>query len=473
MEHSEEHFRPAYPTPAQSKSSFVKRFFAGNRSWIHVLFEKSYSMKMGRVRLPKSELFTINEPDTVKRVMVTEVNDFPKNKRMEEVLKPLLGESIFTTNGEIWKRQRNMIDPAFVHTRLLKVFPLMNDAIQDMVGRINNYDENQPVHIDIDMTHVTADIIFRTILSTKINAKEAEVIFLAFNEFQELSQKIMTYIAYGLPTFFLRRKNQKAADEIRAILAPIIRKRFDEFYSDARKPYDDILDSLLNAKDEKDGSTFTYEELVDHVSMLFLAGHETSASALTWSLYLIANCPHTQKALHDEVEKIAPGRNLEFNDIKDLALTRNVFNEALRLYPPVGSFLRETAKTVCAHGKTMKKGSWVMISPWLMHRHRKQWVEPDLFIPERFDNKDEMNKKCEHAIKNSYIPFGAGPRICIGKGFALQESAMVLANLVKNFEFKMKPGHVPEVTGRVTVRPDNGVKLMIKKRANSAANAAA
>ena len=105
-----------------------------------------------------------------------------------------------------------------------------------------------------------------------------------------------------------------------------------------------------------------------------------------------------------------------------------------------------------------------MVSPWLLHRNRKQWVEPDSFAPERFDSKTEMHEQCKEAIKNAYMPFGAGPRICIGKGFALQESTMVLANIIKNFEFKMKPGHVPEATGRVTIRPENGVKLLIRKR---------
>jgi cytochrome P450 len=428
---------------------------------------------MGRVRMPRMELFMPNEPNFIKQVMVTDAKKFPKHHVIEELLKPLLGESIFTTNGQIWETQREMMDPAFVHTRLEKVFPLMNDAIQEMVARISKYKEDEAIDIDVDMTHITADIIFRTIMSTKINADEAEKIYTAFNKFQEITQRIMVFRAYMLPTYFMQKKSLREAEKIRGILSPIIKARYDEFYSDNRKSYDDILDSLLNAKHEKTGKVFGYEELVDHISMLFLAGHETSASALTWSLYLLASCPDIQKQLHDEINQLTNGGAIEFAHIRKLDFTKNVFNEALRLYPPVGFFLREATETTCVFNKMIKAGSAVMVSPWLLHRNRKQWIEPDAFAPERFDPKNQMHEQCKEAIKNAYIPFGAGPRICIGKGFALQESAMVLANLIKNFEFKMKPGHIPEATGRVTVRAENGVKLLITKRANSSLKDAA
>ena len=467
-----EHFKPAYPAPHKSKASFFKRFFKGNRSWLHVFFEKSYSMKMGRVRLPRMELFMVNEPNMVKQILTTDYKKYPKHHLIEHLLKPLLGESIFTTNGQIWESQREMMNPAFIHTRLEKVFPLMNSAIQEMVERIAQYNENEAVDIDVDMTHITADIIFRTILSTKINAQEAEQIYNAFNKFQEITQRIMVYKSYMLPTYFLWKKSLKESGKIRAILAPIIKTRYEEFYSDNRKSYDDILDALLNAKHEETGKVFGYEELVDHISMLFLAGHETSASALTWSLYLLANTPDIQQKVFQEVEAVTGGNEIEFQHIRKLEYTANVFNEALRLYPPVGFFLREATETKCIFNKTVKKGAFVMLSPWLLQRHRKQWVEPDSFIPERFDSKTEMHEKCKEAIKNAYMPFGAGPRICIGKGFAIQESTMVLANLAKNFEFRMKPGHIPEATGRVTVRAENGVKLLIKKRKKLAKDAA-
>lgn len=453
-----EYFKPPYPEPHKSKASLFKRFFGGWTSWIHILFERSYGMFMGHVKLPAVEFFIVNQEDLVERVMKTEYEDFPKHHLMGEVMQPLLGESIFTTNGETWKRQRSMMDGAFVNKRLKTVFPLMSEAVAEMVDRFYAHGEGNEIDIDVEMTHVTADIIFRTIMSHPLNAQEAEEIYTAFNEFQLRAQKIMMLTGYGLPVFYQRRKAERAASRIRGILAPIIKARYDAYVAGDTGEHTDILAALLEARDEKTGAAFGYEELVDHVSMLFLAGHETSASALTWSLYLIACCPHTQKKLQDEIDAF-DGRPLEFADMKALHFTQNVFKEALRLYPPVGFFLRESKKHACMRDKNIKPGDTLMVAPWLIHRHRTQWRDPDLFKPDRFD--DPVSKQ---SVRCSYLPFGMGPRICIGASFAQQESALVLANLVRNFEFSVAPGFVAEPAGRVTVRPKKSVRLIAKHR---------
>lgn len=455
------HFKPPYPKPNKSKLSLVKRFAGGFNSWIHVLFEKSYKMKLGHVKLPKTDLFMPCEPSLVKKVMKTEYKDYPKHKLLGKMLKPLLGESIFTTNGKEWERQRKMMNPAFAHTHLKTVFPLMSDAVNDMVNRFNRYKADELIHIDVEMTHITADVIFRTILSHPLKGEEAEELFLAFNNFQELSQKIMTLKVYGIPTFFIRKKSEAEAAKIRNILASVIKERYDSYHNGEPQKHDDILFTMLKAEDERTGENFKYEELVDHILMLFLAGHETSASALTWSLYLIAACPHTQQKLKQEIEQVAGGESIEYEHVKQLKFTHDVFREALRLYPPVGFFLREAAKEKEMRKKKIKKGDMVIVSPWLIHRHRDQWEDPDSFCPARFSDDSEKSKK---SIKESYLPFGDGPRICIGAGFATQEAIIILANLVQNFEFKTSKDHTPEPVGRVTIRPKNGVWLFASKR---------
>lgn len=458
-----EDFKPPYPKPHRNKASLLRGLWSGRKSWLHVLAERSYAMKMGAMKLPGLRFYVVNQEELVERILKTEHEHFPKHHLLGDVMQPLLGESIFTTNGETWKRQRKMMDGAFVNKRLKMVFPLMSDAVARMVDRFYAYGEGVEIDIDVEMTHVTADIIFRTIMSHPLDADAAKEIYEAFNEFQARVLKTMLLISYRLPTFYQRWQSERAARRIRGLLAPIIRTRYDAYVTgDQVDEHNDILASLLEARDEKTGEAFGYDELVDHVSMLFLAGHETSASALTWSLYLIASCPHTQKSLQDELADLGD-RRLEFADLKELKVTRNVFREALRLYPPVGFFLREPSVPVCMRDKSVEPGDGLMVAPWLIHRHRTQWKDPDTFRPERFD--DPESKK---SIQCSYIPFGAGPRICIGAGFAQQESLLVLANLVRNFELSVAPGYVAEPVGRVTVRPKESVKLIAKHRQTGA-----
>lgn len=453
-------FKPPYPKPNKDKMSFFKRFSSGWNSWIHVLFEKSYKMKLGHVKLPRADIFMPCEPSLVKRVMKTEYKDFPKHPQISEVLKPIFGDGVFVTNGKVWERQRKMMAPAFAQTRLQRVFPLMKEAIDMLIERFNGFNENELTHIDVEMTHVTADIIYRTILSKELKGEEARKLYNGLNDFQIHSQKLAVLSMYCLPTFFQRRKNEEAGNRIKSILSKIIKIRFDEFQKTGKDDKDDILSSLLKAKDDE-GNHFSYKDLTDQILTFFLAGHETSASALTWSLYLIASCPDTNKKIRDEVEEVIGGGEIKYEHVKKLTVTHNVFQEALRLYPPVGFFLRQSSKDTKMRDKNIKKGDMVMVSPWMIQRNVDQWDEPNSFCPMRFSDDSAAAKK---SVKDSYMPFGLGPRICIGAGFATQESIMILASLVKNFEFKTDPDYTPEPVGRVTIRPKKGIWLYIKKR---------
>lgn len=454
-----EHFTPPYPKPHKTKGSLLRQFIFGMKSWIHVLKDTSYRMKMGHYKLPKGDLFMVNEPSLVKKVLKTDAAIFPKHAIVHEVLKPLLGESIFTTNGEQWQRQRQMMDDAFTHTHLKRVFPLMQAAIGDMIVRLEKSAGSER-DIDVEMTHVTADIIFRTILSQPLSAGDAKQIFEAFTVFQDCAQRVMLLKGYGLPSYFSRRKSLKAAAKIRPILAAIIKQRYDAFQSGDDTENRDILAALIRATDKNTGESFDYEELVDHVSMLFLAGHETSASALTWSLYLIGKCPHTQAALHKEVDEVIGNDSIAYEHVKKLSFTRDVFKEALRLYPPVGFFLRQAAEVSCMRDKEIHKGDMVVVAPWLMHRNQQEWQEADSFCPARFHEQ-----QAPKAVRTSYIPFGTGPRVCVGQGFAMQEAILCLASIVQHFTIEASEGHVPKPIGRVTIRPENGVRLTLRKRA--------
>jgi cytochrome P450 len=194
--------------------------------------------------------------------------------------------------------------------------------------------------------------------------------------------------------------------------------------------------------------------------MLFLAGHETSASALTWALYLLAKAPDIQERMHQEVVSVLGDRVPEASDMKAMELTWNVFRETLRLFPPVGFMARESAQACPMRDKTVKAGASVVVSPWLIQRHRELWDNPDAFDPDRY-----ANDQSRESLRNAYLPFGMGPRVCMGAAFALQEAALILSSLVRAYRLEPVPGHVPQPVGRLTIRSANGVELTLHRRA--------
>ena len=451
-------FTPPFPKPHDSKTSFIKRYFRGRNSWLDILFKKSYSMKMGEIKQFDLALYMLNEPELVKKILIDEPKKYPKHRLMHKMLEPLLGNSIFTTNGEVWARQRRLVDAGFSQARLRAVFPFMVSATDEMLTRLDR-EVGKDFEVDAEMTHVTADVIFRTILSESLDDNAAKEIFMAFNDYQIHAQRSLMLKVYHLPAFFSDRAAKHAAKKIRPFITEVIAKRYQEKENGSSKQYDDILDSVMNAVDPVSHDSFSYHEMVDQICMLFLAGHETTASSLTWSLYLISNCKDLQLQMLEEINRVAPNRAFEFEDIKKLNITNNMFKESLRLYPPVGIFAREATEEHCLRNKNIEVGSAVMVSPWLLQRNPEYWENPNLFDPDRFETAaGQAAEKC------AYIPFSKGPRVCTGQAFAMQEAILVLASIVRKYEVSNVPSHIPRPVGRVTIRPDNGVKIIIKKR---------
>ncbi len=456
-------YTPPYPKPldASSKRSLWNLFKRGRKSWLATLYEGSYSGKISRVRVPGLQIFIVKFPDLIKEILVDKFERYPKHEISETALKPLLGESIFTTNGPVWERQRRMLDPAFGQAKLKEVFSLMGGGSDAMLKRFDDLEDGGIVDIELEMTHVTADIILRTILSESLEGEGARKIYQAFNLFQE---KAMVMIQLGflrLPLWLAPRHYmiwKRTGKEIRELIAVSIRGRYEDYQRGITGDYKDILQSLLETRDPVDGSAFTLVELVDQVAMLFLAGHETSASALSWSLFLLSKCPYIQERLHQETCQLLGYRQPEFSDIPKHRQIRNVFRETMRLYPPVGFLTTRKA----LGGQKLDKydlpdGSPVAISTWLVHRHRELWDRPHEFDPDRFDGGLDQ-PQC------AYIPFGQGPRICIGAAFAMQEAMLILASLTRRYRFEPAPGPDPEPTSRLTIRSLDGISLRVWKR---------
>lgn len=453
--------QPFFPKPLSNKASLFFTFFRKRRSWLDGLYERSYKMKMGRVKMPGLDLHVINQPDLVHRVLVDEVKEFPKNQLLGHLLEPLLGESIFTTNGEQWKKQREMLNPSFEMTRISHVFGLMNDAVKEMLERFNRLSQEPAFDIDPEMTYVTADIIFRTILSSRLDRDDAMRIIHAFVTFQEETARTAMRTMFKIPEWlwFLtgESKRIRAGNEIRDVLSDIIRPRFEASRNGNIGDEKDILASLLLAVDAQSGEKFSFEEILDQVAMLFLAGHETSASALTWAVYLLALYPESQEKAYAEVKERIGSGEFDALSVKQFEYITNIFKETLRLYPPVGFFARENIQKTTMREKTIEKGSSIVVAPWLIHRHHEFWENPNGFDPDRFDDPKTIQK-------DTYLPFGMGPRICIGASFAMQEAVLILASIVREFKIELEEGFVPDVVGRLTVRSANGMRVRFTKR---------
>ncbi len=414
---------------------------------------KLYRAWMAEFRTPFFRSFMVNDPKLVDLVLKERPDDFPKSSRVSEGLRPLLGESVFLTNGETWKRQRRIIDPAFEGGRLRDTFPAMWAASQACVARL----EEGIVEIEEVTSHAAADVIFRTLFSIPIENEIAAEVFNEFRDYQR-SQPIVNIAAFlplprWMPRFF-RRRTRETAKSIRNLIARLTQARADEIAAGTAP--DDLATKIMTTADPETGERFTPEEMVDQVAIFFLAGHETSASALAWTLYLLALYPEWQERLAQESAAL---NDCDFKVMSELKLSRDVFREALRLYPPVPMMVREAGCPQEFRGREVKTGSQIVLSPWHLHRHERIWARPDAFEPERWQT--EEGRGC---AREAYMPFSAGSRVCTGAGFAMVEGPLILSMLLKMFRFELVEGRVPQPVAHLTVRAKDGIWLKVSKR---------
>ncbi len=454
-------YRPPAPVPPPQKLPLIKRWWQARHDMLKPIPERSYNMKMGHIRMPLGDLYTVCETSLVRRILVEQWERFPKNRFLHQVLKPLLGDGMVISSGELWKMQRRMVDPAFEVARLRNVFPLMVEAVDAMQARLDRLAGNGPIAFDEEMTHVAADIIFRTIFTVPLEQQDAARVFEAFKRYQEAAAKAWMFGIAGLPSFINphRIHTWRWGRQIRGLLMPLARTRFEAAARGDDAGHRDILDALIKARDPVTGHVFTLEELVDQIATLFLAGHETTAGALSWTGFIAAQCRHVQERLQVEADEVFGDRRPDFSDIKRLKFTRDVFRETLRLYPSFGFIAREAAHTEHMRDKVVKAGASLAVAPWLIHRHRTYWERPDSFDPDRFHSKEG-----KQSLRCAYLPFSLGPRVCLGAAFAMQEATLIVASLFRRYHLVPEPGFDPHPVGRLTIRPDKGIRLRIERR---------
>ena len=446
---------PPKPAARPGKVSLLRYMRLFRQDILSAQPAKLYRAWMAEFRTPFFRSYLVNQPSLIRTVLNERPMDFPKSNRVGEGLRPLLGNSVFLTNGADWQRQRRIIDPAFEGGRLRDTFPAMlaagEAAVQRMADRLGS------VEVEEEMSHAAADVIFRTLFSIPIEHQIASQVFEQFRDYQR-TQPILNLAAFlPIPNWmprFHRKRTKQTARSIRALIHKLTQERMWDIEAD-RAP-DDLATKIMTAEDPQTGRGFDTEEMVDQVAIFFLAGHETSASALAWALYLLATHPDIQSRVADEVSALD---QITFADLSKLRLTRDVFRETLRLYPPVPMMVRQSTCPERFRDRDIKTGSQIVLSPWHLHRHERIWDRPDDFDPDRYATEEG-----KHCLREAYIPFSSGARVCTGAGFAMVEGPLLLAMLLRKFKFEPIQNDTPIPVAHLTVRAKNGIRLKVSKR---------
>lgn len=445
---------PPKPVPRPDKVSFWRHLRLFRQDILSSQPARLYRAWMAEFRTPFFRSYLCNDPALVARILIERPDDFPKSNRIREGLNPLLGNSVFVTNGEVWKRQRRIIDPAFEGGRLRDTFPAMWEAGLASSARLRP----GVGEVEEEMSHAAADVIFRTLFSIPIEHEVASAVFREFRAYQR-SQPLLNIAAFlplpGWVPRFHKPATRRAARQIRALIAQLCHARAAQIATGTAP--DDLATKIMTTPDPQTGEVFTPEEMIDQVAIFFLAGHETSASALAWSLYLLALYPQVQERVAADAATL--GDQPEFSALSRLKYTRDVFREVLRLYPPVPMMVRQNACPEVMRDRPVAPGAQMVISPWHLHRHERLWSNPDGFDPDRWQTDE--TRACQ---REAYLPFSAGARVCTGAGFAMVEGPLVLAMLIKDWRFEPVPGRIPVPVAHLTVRARDGIWLQASRR---------
>ncbi len=391
----------------------------------------------------------VTDPGALREILLERVEDYPKSVVTKNLLRPAIGDSLFIAEGAHWRWQRRAAAPAFSHRNVMNLAPIMTAAAERSAARIS---AAGPRAVDMaeDMVRTTFDVIAEVTFSGD-GAMDADAVHHAIDGYIAQAGKISLFDFMGLPDW-VPRPGRIVPDKGMADM-----KSFADAAVEARRArgpegVPDLLDLLLDGEDPKTKRQMSTEELRDNLLTFIVAGHETTALTLAWSLYLCAYDARVQDKARAEIETVLGGRAATGDDVANLPYIRQITDEALRLYPPAAMVSRTAMKDDTLCGTEIRKGDTVIVPIYALHRHHALWDAPDTFRPERFEDRKAVPRY-------SYLPFGDGPRVCIGASFALQEAVIILATLLGRFRFTRVKGRDPDPVMILTLRPEGGVWL--------------
>lgn len=394
----------------------------------------------------------INEPEAIRRVLVTEAEHFPKEDNQLAILKPLLGNGLLTAEGAEWRRNRKLAAPIFQHSSVKDFAPLFVRAAERSAKRA--LEHNGVYRIDQEMTKLTLEIIGEAVLSADLD-ENIEGISDTVTETLDKFPAMFLASAF-LPGSLRDRFIEAIVNPGRRQLDRFARKIIEEAKADDAEATT-LLHRLMAASRSEDGHEMTVDQIRDEVATFLLAGHETTATTMTWVWYLLTLYPEWQERIREEVLQVTGGRPLDAEDVPSLVLTRAVIDEALRLYPVVANLMRRAEKTTeLLPDLTVPKGEAILISPWLLHRHRRHWRDPDHFDPMRFIGEEAAARP-----RHVYMPFGGGHRICIGASFAILEAVLILGTYAQRAHINVVNAGEVMPQARIVLRPNVPLRAMV------------
>jgi cytochrome P450 len=445
------------PRPFEGRMTLSRFARMYRDSTISVFRKDAYEEDLVERRFWGRHSFVVNSPEAIKHVLLDNAKNYTKPEIMRRVLEPGLGVGLLTSEGALWRRYRRIVAPAFDHRNSANYSSMTVAVAETLLQRWSSRgDDDAIVSINEEMMSVTLQVISRAIFS--IGSDEiADVVTEAVERYQSEVRPGLVDIL-GFPRWISRfgplRGARRIFSAFDASFARLLAARAQD-----RSQNSDLLARLIAARESEGGDRLTAREVRDQVATILMAGHETTANALSWAWYLIALHPCVEAKLHAELDKVLCGRLPRGEDVPMLKYTRMVIEETMRLYPPAHTVPRQAIGEDRILGRSVPAKALVMIVPWLLHRHRKYWNDPDRFDPDRFLPDHSATRH-----RFAYIPFGSGPRVCIGASFALNEMILLLAAIAQKYRLRLVDAERVEPQALITLRPRNGIRMAIESR---------
>jgi cytochrome P450 len=445
------------PVPRPGRLTFFEFVRALRDNTISTFGQEAYERDIVVRKMFGRYLFIVNDLAAIKHVLIDNAANYQKTEITRRILEPGLGKGLITSEGETWRQHRRTMSPAFDHRSVALYTPIMTAAAEELLADWRKVPLGASIDVAPAMMEITLNIISRTMFSSDSD-EIVTIMGRSAGRYQaEMRPNILDML--GLPNWLAGLARSRVADRTLGEFDQVIDRLIEARARNPGSGPKDLLGRLIAARDEQTGGGMTAQEVRDHVLTIFLAGHETTAMAMTWTWFLLSQQPAEEAKLHAELDAVLGGRAPTHDDLSKLTYTRMVVEESMRIYPPVHTIARAAIGEDTLAGRRVPKGSTVMIVPWLLHRHVKLWDNPGRFDPERFSPEKSTTRP-----RFSYMPFGGGKRICIGAAFALAEATILLATLAQRFRLRLLPGHPVEPQGLITLRSRHGMKMLLTPR---------
>ena len=423
------------------------------RNYIETVPRSAYEQSVTRIRTRLSDVLIVSDPDIIQEILVEKAEAFGRDPTTRRSFAPVIGDtSLFLAEGADWRWQRRAVAPIFRHETLLSFVPIFATMAQRQVERWHSVHRSVPIDAAAAMTRTTFEIIVEAMLGGSASLDAERYSRALTDNFDTIPWHII-YVMLSLPEWMPyphRRRAMQARDFLHRDIGRIVESR-----RSVQSSQPDLLNLLLAARDHETGRSMRDDEVVANLLTFIIAGHETTAVALTWTLWLLAKDQATQQRVLEEVRSVAGNQTIDSTHVEGLSFCRQVIQEAMRLFPPAPGIAR-ISKTAMEIGSIqIPAGTRIHIPVFALHRNIGLWDNPDAFDPDRF-----APDRAKSRPRYSFLPFGAGPRICIGAGFAMIEAAIILATVVRTFCFQPVAGHRPKPVAKVTLRPASGMPLL-------------